>query len=204
LGKDKRKTLEKKMRVIKTASYKKLSNLKKNKEAQGVGEVYTPEAEDEYADEQAAIDMKRRRNVPDYTQRGKGRKSLKKRFLQDSADAKFEDILRRQVNDALEEKSLEKRRKLLQLKSDKKTKEAQLREGGIQELFNISLKSSKNENEAAEATLSLITGGAFDAVEGNSRQEIIQKLLGKYGTPSKALPDTPMGLEDDNPVEGDY
>ncbi|KKK91720.1 hypothetical protein LCGC14_2710120 [marine sediment metagenome] len=41
-------------------------------------------------------------------------------------------------------------------------------------MLNVQL-SNGNKHEAAEATLSLITGGAFDMVEGGKREEIIQR-----------------------------
>jgi len=74
-----------------------------------------------------------------------------------------------------------------------------------QEVFNQNMKFYNNdERKAVEATLSMMTGGLFDAVEGGSREKFINEAIRKWVRREVPV-DTPMGLEEDNPVQGiDY
>lgn len=73
------------------------------------------------------------------------------------------------------------------------------------EIFRKNLEMYKDPRKAAEATLDMLTGGVFAAVESISREKFIDKALEKWIGRREIPSDTPMGLEDDNPVPGiDY
>jgi hypothetical protein len=190
------------MKIIRTASY-----LKTIKEAQGVGEILTPANEDQYAEDQAVVDRRKRKFTPFTRGPGKGRRSLNRKFLQDSAaEADFEEILRKQVNEELEEANMGRRRKLLQLRSKTEIKEATgLGESWIKELFDINLEEAGDPEEAADRTIgiavSVMSKGKLDDLPIQTKQPLVRELISIYGGPEDApIEDTPMGLEDDNPI----
>lgn len=47
----------------------------------------------------------------------------------------------------------------------------------FKQVYKIQLEMEGDERKAIESTLSLMTGGAFDAVEGEKRERYIDKAL---------------------------
>jgi hypothetical protein len=78
------------------------------------------------------------------------------------------------------------------------------KEVSYQEVFNDALKMyNGNERKAAEVVLDFVTTGMWAMWDGAKINDAIQQILDKFGKPD--FPDTPMGMEDDNPAPGiDY